>query len=197
LRSRDSLDSLLCIIIGILLLLSIPLLITTFFLVLGNTIEDGVVNFLTMILLTRRLYLDTLCIVGVLNITIWILAARKSYFYLLGIPLQVMIIFVSFMLWLAFSPKITLSSFIAQDSIEYYLGIMSPNGNYELSVFECEKQQCKINRLFYTDSDPIVDATFRLGGACGNYYVAQAVTSSGSIIEHGVNIQSTTQLCQD
>jgi hypothetical protein len=194
--SRQSQDSLPRTIIGILLLLFIPLLITTFFLILGNTVEDGTTNPLTMFLLTRRLYLVTMCIVGVLSIAVWVLAVRRSYFYLLGIPFQILSMLAAMGLWLVISPKITIAAVIMYEEAISYLIIMSPNGNYELSLAECKNQQCTIDRLIHTDSSPIVDATIRYGGSCNSYVIAQAFTQY-SVIEHGINIQSTGQMCKD
>jgi hypothetical protein len=194
--SLHSQDSLPRTITGSLLLLFIPLLITTFFLILGNTVEDGTTNPLTMFLLTRRLYLITMCIIGVLSIAVWVLAVRRSYFYLLGIPFQVLSVLVAMVSWLVIGPKITIAAVVTHDEATFYLVIMSPNGNYELSLVECVNQQCTINRLIHTDSDPIIDATIQYGVACNNYFVAQAFTQY-RVIEHDIDIKSTSQTCQD
>ena len=111
-----------------------------------------------MVVLSRKFYLITISIITVLSIIAYILFSRKNPFYVLGALFHLVGTFALVFLWLVISPKIDITATLSQENIIYYLAIVSPSGNYELDLFECDGEECNIYELIQTGDTLIVDA---------------------------------------
>lgn len=118
------------------------------------------------LLIFRGYWLPRLLFVGIVLICIpvYFEAIRKSLWYILGVLLQIGVMFGAFFVWLVIDANLYVRSEVDFEGKTYRLVQASPAANYRLDLYECEGWTCQGRTVVATDSSKIQDASLVVDG---------------------------------